>query len=154
MIVNAVYKKFTTMCKYRNIHIAVSPDQLRESLSEATCVMYRAKRANKDWAGPHRSFPYPSGWTNDYERYWLEMLDNYVFTDEYWDCFWKTIKSESCEIEIPMWKQNMQLILPQYVLREVDVLKSQGMILDSKILYTDEKTNEPIYEDEEYDDSY
>ncbi len=153
-VVNVVCKKFLSLCKFKNLNLAVSKEQLHESLSEATCVMYHAKRANKGWDGPHRKFPYPSDWTTDYERYWDEFLNNYLFTDEYWDLFWRSIHVESCEIDIVEWKQNMQLILPQYILRESVVLKSNGLILDSKIMYTDEKTNEPVYEEDMEEEYY
>lgn len=151
-VVSIVHNKFLNLCKYKNLNIAVSKEQLKESLSEATCVMYHAKRANKDWAGPHRNFQYPMGWTTDYERYWQEFLENYIFTDEAWDTFWKSIYVDACETDIQRWKQNMQLILPAYILREIEVLKSNGFISDSKVAYIDEKTHEPIYEDEAHDD--
>lgn len=149
LVVNNVQRKFLNMCKHRNMNLSVSPEQLRDSLSEATCTMYLAKRSNRDWAGPHRAFPYPSGWSNDYERIWEEMLESFVFTTEFWECFWVSLQTDACEIHIPSWRSNMEIILPKYILREMEVLKSNGMILDQKILYTDENTHEPVYENEE-----
>ena len=118
-------------------------------MSEATCTMYLAKLSHRGWAGPHRQFPYPSGWSTEYERIWEEMLDTFIFTTEFWESFWSTISSNFCDVDIPMWKQDMQSILPRYILREIEVLKSNGMILDSKILYMDETTQEPVYEEED-----
>ena len=150
--VSIVLTKFAKLCTYRNLNFSVSLEQLKESISEATCVMYYAKRVCKDWDGPHRKFTYPSNWSTDYERYWEEMLDNFVFTDELWDCFWRPLNIEACENDIPSWKQNMQIILPQYILRETEVLKMNGMVLETKHIYIHEKTNEHVYEEEDYDD--
>jgi len=149
IVVISVCRRFQSMCKHRNLNISVSSDQLLESMSEATCTMYYAKLAQKGWAGPHRQFPHPNGWNTEYERIWEEMLDTFIFTNEFWEGFWSPITSTPCDIDIPMWKQDMQSILPKYILRETEVLKSNGMILDSKILYMDENTHEPVYEEED-----
>jgi hypothetical protein len=149
ILVNEVARKFQSMCHARNLNFAVSPEQLRDSLSEATCIMYLAKRRNRDWAGPHRSFAWPSGWSNEYERFWGELLDSFLFQTEFWECLWASMHTGSCDKVIPEWKSNMELILPKYVLREIEILKQNGMILDSKILYIDETTQEPVYEEEE-----
>jgi len=151
-IVAIVHAKFINFCKSKGLNLAVSSEQLKESLSEATCVMYYAKLVNKGWDGPHRDVKIPPSWTDEYEKIWLEYLDNYLFTDDYWDIFWKTFYVDSCENDIPRWRINMQIILPQYVLREIAVLKSGNVILDQAHSYIDEKTQETVY-DEECDDN-
>jgi hypothetical protein len=145
--VAVVQSKFVNFCKSKNLNLAVSQSQLKESLSEATCVMYYGELVNKTWVGPKRDFTVPQNWTKDYEKQWEEYL-NYVFTDDYWDKFWRTISFGSFEGDVPRWRVNMQLILPKYILRESEILKTNGQINEQKQMY-DEKTQENIYYEEE-----
>jgi hypothetical protein len=115
--------------------------------------MYYAKRANKGWEGPHRMFSYPTIWSNEYEELWIDCLDKYLFTPEFWAKFWSTLPTEVCEIDIPYWKENMEAILPQYIMRESEILKTVGLLAEmtKQIGMTGEKLSE---QEEEYYEDY
>ena len=130
VVVSMVHATFINMCRSRKLNIAVSYDQLKESLSEATCVMYAAKITIKDWQGPKREFPYPSNWTNELEELWSDCLEKYIFTDDYWNLFWAGMKCEVIQNEIPYWKEDIATILPLYVMREMSVLVDKGLIIE------------------------
>lgn len=148
-----VHYKFINFCKSKNLNIAVSEKQLKESISEATCVMYYGQLTNKDWKGPKRLFPRPKIWTVDYERFWNDHLEYYLFTNDFWTNFWQSIDVRIIEEDLPRWKESIQLVLPRYVLREIEILKTQGFIMEQKNVYVDEKTQEQVVQ-EDHDGDY
>lgn len=140
------------ICKLRNLNLSVSSESFKESLSEATCVMYYAMQVKKGWDGPHRNFAYPQYWTNDHEEIWIDYLRNRIFNQDMWERFWATIIIDPCISAIPDWVENMQIIMPQYVLRDIGVLIHSGMILEptkNRVVENQEIT----YEEDEYYDS-
>ena len=152
-VVNIVHNKFVMFCTSKQLNISVSTEQLKESISEATCVMYYAKRANKGWEGPHRMVSYPAVWSNEYEELWIDCLDKYIFTPEYWTRFWSTLPTEVCETDIPYWRENMEAILPQYILRESEILKRFGLVAEmtKQIGSANDKSTD---QEEEYYEDY
>ena len=98
-------------------------------------------------------FQRPKIWTVDYERFWTDHLEYYLFTSDFWTNFWRSIDVGIIEEDLPRWKEGIQLILPRYVLREIEILKSQGFIMEQKNVYVDEKTQEQVVQ-EEHDGDY
>jgi len=151
-VVSVVHSKFLNLCTSMNLNLSLSAESFKESLSEATCVMYYATQMRKGWDGPHRNVLYPQNWTNEYEEIWLEYLHNRAFPQEWWDRFWAPIPVDPCETAVPGWTDNLQTVLPYYILRDIGVLVSSGLILEpTKTRVTD--ANHVQEEDEYYDSS-
>lgn len=90
--------------------------------------MYCAVQAGKSWAGPHRNFLYPLHWTSELEELWNDYLSIHMFTDDFWEVFWKPIHCGSLLYDIPCWRVDIQSILPLYVMRQTGVLYKKGML--------------------------
>lgn len=119
--------KLKHICARLNLSLAVSEQQIYTSMCEATCVMYKGKHSNKVLVGPRRTFTYPTNWSNELEDTWDDYLKS-IFTFEFWEKFWSTIRCESLENDIPAWKSNIQEIYPLYIMRQTTVLYNKGYL--------------------------
>jgi len=140
-VVRVVLEKFKGLCADNQLSFAIPHDELRVSISEATCVMYHGNMSNKTMRGPHRTFPYPAGWTQDLEELWKDCL-SHIFTNDMWELFWKTIHVYDLESDVPGWQQTIQELLPLYIMREKAILIRKGFLSSSQ---------EPV-EEEDYEE--
>lgn len=141
LVVRIFVNKFKRICNRFELSIAVSDEQMYTSMCEATCMSYmESLHSGKSLVGPHREFPYPSNWTSELEEVWYEYLRTHLCTYEFWEEFWSTIHLGPLESTVPMWRFNIQVVAPMYILRQTRVLYRKGLIGEEVKAESDEET--------------
>ena len=132
MAVREVVDRFLAALKRRKHCIAVNEKQLRLSMCEAMCTMRSAHVHDRKWGGPWRTFPIPAGWNNAYDGLWDDWIRSRCYNDEFWESFWSQIPEESWESDVPLWRANIQWLLPLYVLPDMQSLIKDNLISEEE----------------------
>jgi len=111
------------------LSIGVPEFLFRKIICEATCVL--KSRSARDLPIPNRIFSKPEGWNADLERWWNEWLHSHFFVDGFWTTFWNGIHISEWEDAMPSWREALQLLLPYYVQRNIDVLIECGFVVEN-----------------------
>ncbi len=132
MGVREVADRFLAALKRRRHCCAVNEKQLRLSMCEALCTMRSAHKYDRNWGGPWRTFPSPAGWNNDYDGLWDDWVRSRSYNDEFWESFWNQIPEEAWENDVPLWRANIQWLLPLYVMPDIQSLIKDNLISEEE----------------------
>ncbi len=119
--------EFTTLflqAVYRiGFRLTVDEVRFRRYMCEAICVMYEAKKLNKDWRGPLTEVPRPEGWLDKHEAEWREILHLNYFTSDFFDSIWSRVEEGLWEAFIPNWRNSFEYIVIHYIAVQTDLLE-------------------------------
>lgn len=128
--INNVVERFLKQCRKHGLSLYVTESHLHTLFCEAVCVMHHAHITHKDWSGPKRLFPIPEYWNDSTEQLWIDYIHGRVFTYEFWESFWYSVKEASWEHSIPSFRANIQCLLPFYIRRSNDILVKEGDLVE------------------------
>jgi hypothetical protein len=114
---------------------------IKHKLATALCVLYRLKMEGQPLVlhFPKKHF-YPKNWNNELEITWIDYLENYYFTTEYWEMLWEDIGSSDWDSDIFNWKEQLQALIPCYINRDL-----RKMITDEAHSDDDRSDEELLY---------
>jgi hypothetical protein len=117
-----------------------------KALCDATCTMYRAQMENKEVGCPTRIANLPKKWTKEIESAWVDYINTFHLTEEFWTDLWHEIPEGVWESPYPRFREFLQSVIPIYIQRDMETLENEGLVRQtSKGEFIDSK-------DEEYDD--
>ena len=148
----AVMNKFANDVEQKGLNLTETNQRFYNLLCEATCALYRAQREGKRVVFTRRVRNPPPGWTKPIESMWMDHLETMIFSDTYWENFWRSIGKEEAiwEYAVPDWRNYMQFVMLNCVQRDMYLLEDEGLIAktDDGDFVKAEEYDPPEYDDE------
>ncbi len=117
---------FLDMCEHYGFSLRVPERTFRRNMCEFVCSLRLARRyGDLAVAGP-RSVTRPEGWTRDMYTRWLEYLQQFYFSSQEWDQFWKGVPVSPWEEALPTWRADIQAVAILYICGDADRLIQAG----------------------------
>jgi hypothetical protein len=126
---------FLDLCKTYGFSLRVTEQQFRKRMCEFVCTLYLAKRYGDSVTGPH-TLPFPCDWTREMHERWLDYIQQFYFSANDWQQFWKGIPVSPWEEALPTWRSDIQAVAILYILGDTERLLQAGT------LYKDEMVSE------------
>lgn len=129
--------------------LAIEHKKFRNMLCEFFCTHYHVVKINQLIVGPKYLPKIPSDWTNEIFERWLDYLDHYYLTEEFWESYWGVIPKSALLEVIKGWIPTLQALLPYYIKCNTEVLIEQEIIVMKEgIIHVKEEVN--TYEEDDY----
>ena len=121
---------FLAVIGQHKLNLDCSEKAFRRSMCEAVCTM--RMYGVDSWSGPHRFVRYPQEWTQELETLWQNWNNGRMFTPLFWTNFWGRHVVRDWEAGLDGWRSQMELILPLYIQRSMDLFVAQGLFVDDE----------------------
>lgn len=125
---NQVNTAFLNMLERKGLHLRTTTTQFRKSMSELLCMTQVGQLTNRFLCGPLRPLPIPENWTKEAETSWTDHIQSYLLGDDVWDSFWGQFHTAFWEDDVPSWRMYYQLIAPEYIKRDIQILSNAGLM--------------------------
>jgi hypothetical protein len=119
---------FLKQVKGSDLYLVCADKVFRTLMCEALCVLYHAEITNRKLKGPIRKMQKPLNWNEEAETCWIDYLHSRIFSNTFWEAVWHDLPTADWEESIPNWRHTIQLIMPDYVKREVAVLSEANLM--------------------------
>ena len=110
------------------LSLTVDERKFKKYMYDALCTYYIANLRNLRVVGPTIIEKLPQNWTSHVEAIWNDYIFTWYLTDDYWDEFWENIDTLSWEYTVPYWREFIQSMLPEFLLRDVGLLIEDGIL--------------------------
>lgn len=115
--------KFLEGLQYRKFSLAISEKNFRKYMCEALCVMFLAKKEDKDWRGPISEMPRPERWNQSLEMEWIDLIESKYLGYEFFESVWCHFREKAIwENAIPDWRISFELIALHYIAIDANLL--------------------------------
>lgn len=129
---NEVNTAFLNMLGRKELQLRTTTTHFRKSMSQLLCVTRVGQLTNKCVAGPLCPLPTPENWTTEAEASWTDHIQSYLLGDHVWESFWGQFHTAFWEDDVPSWRMYYQLIAPEYIKRDIQVLSKAGLMFQEE----------------------
>ncbi len=120
---------FLDMCEAQGFTISVPEQRFRRIMCDCLCALYLAQRyGGLPVAGPHTPPPLPDGWTRDTHARWLDYLQQFYFSSQDWEQFWRGVPIAAWEEAVPTWRADLQAVALLYVQGDTERFLQTGAL--------------------------
>ena len=104
----------------------MSVERLRRSLYNAMCTIRWAALSGTSHIYRQKPFTFrPDGWADEPEAMWELVLED-LFALDIVDSFFESIPEQSWEYDVPKWRLQLGLLLPDYIQPTFELLVEYG----------------------------
>lgn len=125
-----VITDFLSVLERRKLGLDCPETAFRRSMCNAVCTM--RMYGVDSWSSPHRLVQYPQEWTQELETLWQTWKTGRMFTPLFWTNFWGRHVVREWETGLDGWRSQMELILPLYIQRSMNLFVAQGLFIDDE----------------------
>jgi len=126
--IDSVCNQFLRFLRMYQLPLCMSEEKLRQSLYNAMCTLRSAALSNKSRIYRRKPLAIrPDGWAEELEPMWESVLED-LFAMDTTNSFFNSIPVESWEQDVPRWRLQLGLFLPDYVQPSFELLVEYGYL--------------------------